>query len=390
MFVRNYYRMMSRFCLCAVCLLAVPVGAAEAASTGSITAITQRMGKFVEESQISGAVTLVAHDGKVVHLSAVGQADVEAKRPMRTDTVFAIASMTKPVTATAVMILQDEGKLCVDDPVSKYIPQFKSVQLDGQPPAREITIRDLMTHTSGVGGGQQNQGTLKKTVELLAGQPLRFQPGAKWQYSPGLTVCGHVIQVAAGQPYEDFLAERIFRPLQMSDTTFFPNDAQRSRLATIYKPGAQQGTIEPATHWLTDLGPARTPNPSGGLFSTAENMARFYQMILGGGQLDGKRIVSEKAVRQMTTVQTPDLTTGFTPGNGWGLGWCVVRQPQGVTAMISPGTFGHGGAFGTQGWVDPNRKMIFVLMIQRTAFGNADGADIRGDFQRLAVEAVTN
>jgi CubicO group peptidase (beta-lactamase class C family) len=288
-----------------------------------------------------------------------------------------------------VLILQDEGKLCVSDPVWKYIPRFKDVRLGDEPPAREITIRDLMTHTSGIGGSQRNQGTLQETAELLAGQPLQFQPGSRWQYSPGMTVCGRIIEVASGQPYETFLAERIFRPLKMTDTTFFPTTQQQRRLARIYRPGPEPGTLAPATHWLTDLGPQRTPNPSGGLFSTAADLAKFYQMVLNGGELEGQRIVSKKAAKQMTCVQTADLTTGFTPGNGWGLGWCVVRQPQGVTGMLSPGTFGHGGAFGTQGWVDPQRKLVFVLMIQRTAFGNSDGATIRGEFQRLAVEALS-
>jgi len=385
---RHRYIPATVIALCAMTILTAHARAAEGPSVNEIAPITALMQQFVDEGQIAGAVTLVANDGQIAHLSAVGQADIEGKRPMQADTVFAIASMTKPITATAVMILKDDGKLCVEDPVSKYIPEFGEVRLDGEPPAREITIRDLMTHTSGIGGSQQNQGTLEETVRRLAERPLRFEPGAKWQYSPGLTVCGRVIEVAAGKPYEEFLAERIFRPLKMNDTTFFPTESHRARLAKIYRPGPEKGTLAPATHWLTELGPKRTPNPSGGLFSTATDMSRFYQMILSGGQLDGKRIVSEQAVRQMTSGQTVDLTTGFTPGNGWGLGWCVVRQPQGVSGMVSPGTFGHGGAFGTQGWVDPKRKMIFVLMIQRTAFGNADASDVRGDFQRLAVEAL--
>jgi CubicO group peptidase (beta-lactamase class C family) len=194
----------------------------------------------------------------------------------------------------------------------------------------------------------------------------------------------------SGKAFEDFLAERIFQPLGMKDTTFFPTEAQQKRLVRIYRPGSEKGTLAPATHWLTDLSADRTPNPSGGLFSTAADMARFYQMILNGGELDGTRMVSTKAVREMTGVQTGEHKTGFTPGNGWGLGWCVVREPQGVTASLSPGTFGHGGAFGTQGWVDPKRRMVFVLMIQRTAFGNSDASEIRGELQRLAVEAIGN
>lgn len=355
---------------------------------GQLAKIADGMGEFVDKKQIAGAVTLVARQGRVVHLEAVGYADLENKRPMRKDSIFAIASMTKPITATAVMILQDDGKLSIDDPVLKHLPYFEDVSLPTGPPAGGLTIRDLMTHTSGVGGGQQNQGSLKNTVELIAGQPLKFEPGSRWQYSPGMTVCGRIIEVASGKPYDRFLRERIFEPLEMVDTTFHPTPEQQGRLAQLYRPGEDKRSIEPTSHWLSELSEGRTPNPSGGLFSTASDMARFYQMILNRGRLEGRRIVSADAVRQMTRLHTGELTTGFTPGNGWGLGWCIVRQPQGVTEMLSPGTFGHGGAFGTQGWVDPVREMIFVLMIQRTGFGNSDGSDIRATFQELAVKAL--
>jgi len=367
---------------------AVAADTAGGMDASKLAQIADRMNEFVADQQISGSVTLVAHRGRIVHLEAVGRADVENERPMRKDTIFAIASMTKPITATAMMILQDSGKLSVSDPVSKYIPQFHDVSIDGNPPNREITIRDLMTHASGIGGGQRNQGSLKRTAELIAEQPLQFQPGSKWKYSPGLTVCGRVVEVASGQSFDRFLSERIFQPLKMVDTTFHPTPLQRKRLTQLYKPSDDEKSIQATSHWISQLSEERTPNPSGGLFSTASDMARFYQMILNGGQLDGERFVSEAAVRRMTNVQTGDLVPGFTPGNGWGLGWCIVRQPQGVTRMLSSGTFGHGGAFGTQGWVDPVRQMIFVLMIQRTGFGNSDASEIRGTFQEIAVQAV--
>ncbi len=356
--------------------------------SASLAEIPKAMQKFVDEHQISGAVTLVAKEGKVVDLEAVGLADVETKRPMEKDSMFCIASMTKPVTATALMILRDEGRLALTDPVSKYIPAFKDAKFDDKPLLRPITLFDLVTHTSGLGGSQQNRGTLLETASVLAERALSFSPGEKWQYSPGVTVCGAVVEIVSGMPYEDFLAERIFRPLGMKDTTFRPNAEQAKRVVTLYQPDAAGESIERVDHWLNRIAADRSPNPSGGLFSTAADMAKFYQMILNGGELDGKRVVSEEAVREMTRIQTGDLTTGFTPGNGWGLGWCVIREPQGVSAVLSPGTFGHGGAFGTQGWVDPQRKMIFVLMIQRTGFGNSDASDIRGTFQRLAVEAL--
>ncbi|MHB8898626.1 MAG: serine hydrolase domain-containing protein [Thermoguttaceae bacterium] len=357
-------------------------------SSKGLAKIPEAMQGFVDKHQISGAVTLVAKEGKVVQCEAVGLADVEKNRPMEKDTMFCIASMTKPVTATALMILGDEGLLSLSDPVSKYVPAFEKTRLKDRALARPITLRDLITHTSGLGGSQQNQGTLAETVDALAAQPLAFEPGEKWQYSPGLTVCGRVVEVVARMPYEQFLAERIFRPLGMKNTTVRPSADQARRIARLYKPGTDGKSIQPAEHWLTEVSADRSPNPSGGLFSTAADMARFYQMILGGGQLDGQRIISKAAVAEMTRIQTGDLVTGFTPGNGWGLGWCVVREPQGVSAMLSPGSFGHGGAFGTQGWVDPEKKMIFVLMIQRTEFGNSDDSDIRRTFQQLAVDAM--
>jgi CubicO group peptidase (beta-lactamase class C family) len=351
--------------------------------------IAPQMQQFVDRAEVSGVVSLVARRGKIVHLSAVGTADLETGRAMQPDTMFAIASMTKPVTAAAVMILQDEGKLSVDDPVAKYLPEFADVKLrDGTAPQRAMTLRHLLTHTSGLGGSQQNEGTLAETAAALARRPLDFEPGTRWQYGPGLTVCGRVVEVVSGKSLDRFLSERLFQPLGMRDTTFLPDEAQRRRLARLYQPGPQGKSLQPADHWLLDLSPDRSPNPSGGLFSTAQDMARFYQMVLDGGRWQGQRILSEQAVRQMTTIQTGELPTGFTPGNGWGLGWCVVRDPQGTTRALSPGSYGHGGAFGTQGWVDPQRKMVFVLLIQRTGFGNSDGSDIRATLQQLAVEAL--
>jgi CubicO group peptidase (beta-lactamase class C family) len=350
--------------------------------------IPQRMQESVQAQQISGAVTLFACEGETVQLSAVGQADIAAGRAMQQDTIFAIASMTKPITATAVMMLRDAGKLRLEDPVAKYVPAFAEVRLkDGSVP-ESFTIWHLMTHTSGLGGSQQIQGTLAESVDALASRPLDFEPGTRWQYSPGLNVCGRIVEVISGKPLETFLAERIFQPLGMRDTTFFPDAAQQQRLAQLYRPG-EDGAIQATTHWLTELTPDRSPNPSGGLFSTAQDLARFYQLILNGGLWKGRRLISADAVRDMTRLQTGDIVTGFTPGNGWGLGWCVVREPQGVTADLSPGSFGHGGAFGTQGWIDPRQRRIFVLLIQRTGFGNSDASDIRGDFQRLCVQAAS-
>jgi CubicO group peptidase (beta-lactamase class C family) len=350
--------------------------------------VAARMQGFVDRKEVSGAVTLVAHKGRVLRLDTVGEADLKTHRPMAKNTMFAIASMTKPITATAIMILQDEGKLSVGDPVSKYLPEFKSATLAGRPPRREITLRDLMTHTSGVIGKQETEGTLRQTAEMLARRPLGFEPGTKWEYSPGLSICGRVIEVVSGQPYDAFLRDRIFRPLNMIDTTFHPTAEQRARAARLYAIDKQSQSLVPGKHWLFDVNDQTTPNPSGGLYSTASDLGRFYQMVLNRGELEGRRLLSAEAVRQMTTVQSGDLKTGFTPGCGWGLGWCIVREPQGATKDLSPGSFGHGGAFGTQGWIDPQRQMIVVLLIQRIGLPNGDASDIRRSLQEAAVANV--
>jgi CubicO group peptidase (beta-lactamase class C family) len=363
----------------------------EKVETG-LAKIAPKMREFVEAKQISGAVTLVAHKGKIVHLEAVGEADVAAHRPMTKETLFGVASMTKPITATAVMILQDDKKLSIDDPVSKYVPQFKDARLGEGRPQREITIRDCLTHTSGLSGDQAVVESLEKTAEELAKRSLKFEPGTKWEYSPGLNVCGRVIEIVSGQSFEEFLAKRIFKPLQMTNSSFELTPERKKNLALLYRPGEDKQSIVAAD---PQFSPSTTPGsgtpyygPSGGLFSTAADMARFYQMILNGGALDGARILSADAARQMTTIQTGELQVGFTPGNAWGLGFCIVREPQEVTKMLSPGSFGHGGAWGTQGWIDPQRQTIYVLLIQRKDFGNSDAADIRGTFQQLAADAL--
>ncbi len=362
--------------------------AGEDVSEQGLAKIAPRMREFVDARQISGAVTLVARRGKILYQEAVGEADIATHRPMTKDTLFGIASMTKPITATAIMILQDEKKLSIDDLVSKYIPQFKDARIGDVPLTREITIRDLLTHTSGLTGSQAVNESLEKNAGELARRPLKFEPGTKWEYSPGLNVCGRIIEVVSGQTYESFLEQRIFSPLKMTDTTFRPTDEQLKRIALLYMPGEDKKSIVAAKGQPFDGAVARPPGPSGGLFSTAADLFRFYQMVLNGGELDRHRIVSKEAIQQMITVQTGDLQTGFTPGNGWGLGWCIVRDPQGVTKMLSRGTYGHGGAWGTQGWIDPKTETIFVLLIQRKDFGNSDASDVRGAFQQLAVDAL--
>jgi CubicO group peptidase (beta-lactamase class C family) len=372
----------------AIVVLVASTSAIARTAEDRFAALSERMQEFVEAGQFAGAVTLVGEHGRVVHLGAVGLADLDTQSPMTGDTLFGIMSMTKPITATAVMILADEGKLSIDDPVEKYIPAFADSKLAGGEPVRGLTIRRLLTHTSGLVDDQRCEKTLEATAEMLAKRPFGFQPGTKWEYGPSMNVCGRIVEIASGQPFDEFLAERIFRPLAMDHTTFYPTPAQWARVATLYRIGNDDKSLVKAERWAGTGTRATAPNPSGGLFATAGDMFRFYQMILYAGEWNGRRIVSDNAVREMTAVQTPELATGFTPGNGWGLGWCIIREPQDVTAALSPGTFGHGGAWGTQGWVDPVRQRVFVLMIQRADLGNADGSEIRKEFQQLAVAAL--
>ncbi len=232
---------------------------------------------------------------------------------------------------------------------------------------------------------------MEATADKIGESPLSFEPGSKWQYSSGLTVIGRIIEIASGVSYEDFLRKRIFVPLGMKDTGFSLTAAQAKRLATTYQPEENSHGMEVSTHWLTSIDPTTkiTPNPSGGLFSTAHDLVAFYQMILRGGVHGNLRLLSAESVKAMTTRQTgDDIVTGFTPGNGWGLGWCVVRDPQGVSRHLSAGTFGHGGAFGTQAWIDPTRGLIHLLLIQRTKFGNADGSEIRDAFHDIVAQGI--
>ncbi len=378
----------------AILLLAAAAMPVFAEDTGrkvpAIEQVDQAVAKLIDENVVAGAVTLVSEDGKVVHLSAVGKADIEANKPMTRDAMFAIASMTKPITATALMILVEEGKVDLDDPVSKYIPEFANVKLDGNKLEKPITLRQVLTHTSGLGGDQRVVKSLENQGKILAERPLHSQPGTKWQYSPGLNVIGRVIEVASGTPYGDYLQEKIFTPLKMNDTTFAPSQQQKSRVATLYALDKDSGELKPSTSWIGNVKTDPYPNPSAGLYSTAGDLFRFYQMMLNGGFLGETKILSRESVTELTKAQTPDeIVTGFTPGNRWGLGYCVVREPQGVTEALSPGTFGHGGAFGTQSWADPNTGRVYLLLVQRSNLGNSDGSDLRKDFQNAAKAALS-
>jgi CubicO group peptidase (beta-lactamase class C family) len=353
------------------------------------------MKEAVAQNEIAGAVTLVADKEKILHLDATGKADLSSETPLSKDALFWIASMSKPVTGVAVLIMQDEGKLSVDDPVEKYIPEFANYKNPADGSKATITIKHLLTHSSGMpeasAAESKSSHTLAELIPHFLNKPLQFAPGSKWQYcQSSINTAGRIVEIVSGKPFEQFVQERIFAPLGMSDTTFYPTEAQAARIAKSYK--KENGKLSEAPVMILLGMPVtsheRYPAANGGLFSTAVDYARFCQMLLNGGELEGKRILKSETAKQFSTVQFPEHKTGFTPGNGWGIGCCIVREPQGVSAMLSPGTFGHGGAFGTQAWIDPQKNLIYILMVQRANFPNADNSDVRKAFQQAAAEAL--
>jgi CubicO group peptidase (beta-lactamase class C family) len=364
-----------------------------------------RMQRFVDDHQIAGSVCVVGTSKGVIYQDAVGSLRLDPVQAMPKDALFRIASMTKPITAAGILILADEGKLKVTDAVEKHLPEFRGQMLVAErgpervvlkKPARPITLHDLLTHTSGLPAYppglndlyRKRDRSLAEGTLALSQRPLDFEPGSRWAYSnSGIDTLGRIIEAVSGKSYETFLSERIFKPLRMNDTTFRPSKEQQPRIAGMY--GMKDGRLVAAPNAL--IGPPermRHPLPAAGLYSTGADLARFYRMMLNGGALDGERILTEESVQAMTRVQTGDLKCGFTPGMSHGLGFAVVRQSEGVTAMLSPGTFGHGGAFGTQSWADPKRDLFVILLIQRTGLPNSDASDMRRELQRLAVDAI--
>jgi CubicO group peptidase (beta-lactamase class C family) len=370
----------------------LPLSFALAQTTAGLDSIPARMHDMIVANEVPGAVTVVATRHSVLRMNAQGWADPEHKSFMRVDSIFWIASMSKPITAIAVLMLMEDGKLSLDDPIAKYVPELAGLKTaDGKTP--RTTIRHLLTHTSGMGEATDEESktarTLSDLIPAFASKPLAFEPGSKWQYcQSGILTLGRIVEIVSGVPFEVFLHSRIFDPLGMKDTTFYLSEAQMPRWVIPARRESEQ--LVPAEIGLLNGHPptwrGHYPASNGGLFSTAPDYTRLAQMLLNGGALDGRRYLTAESVHMMSTVQTGDMVTGFTPGNGWGLGVGIVRQPQGVTAMLSPGTFGHGGGYGTQFWIDTERGVALIMMIQRSNFKNADESPVRLAFQKAALE----
>ena len=343
---------------------------------------------FVDDHSLAGAVVLVADKDKILDLEAVGFMDMAAGQKMRTDCVFWIASQSKPITATALMILVDEGKVNVDDPVEKYLPEFKGQQVnvstdpahpDLKPARHPILVREVLSHTSGLPFKSPMEEptldvfSLEKRVRSYAEQPLLFQPGSKSQYAnAGINTAGRIVEVVSGMKFEKFLDERIFKPLGMNDTTFYPSKSQIERLAKSYKPNAKKDGLEECPigqlkYPLND--PERQPMPAGGLFSTANDLSLFYRMMANNGTFKGKRILSEKSVQTMTSDQSGEANSHY----GFGFG-------------TDGKSFTHGGAYNTMSRYDREQKLVTVFLGQHAGWIK-DGKSIIHVFQVAATNA---
>jgi CubicO group peptidase (beta-lactamase class C family) len=372
-------------------------------SPAALQKLDSQLHGFVDEGKLAGVVTLVARRGKVAHFDAYGKRDAQSGAPIGKDTIFRIASMTKPVTGVAMMMLYEEGKWRLDDPVAKHIPEFKDLKVkaaDGSlvPQTRPMTMAELMSHTAGfdVSAGYEAHNIaprdqpLQYMIDKLATLPLVDQPGTDWNYGPSVNIQGYVVEKLSGKPFDVFLQERIFTPLGMTDTGFCVPKTKLERVARIhtYDAGGKI-TAAPATG-----DPSSCPvfkSGSGGLFSTAEDYWRFASMLENDGAFNGRRLLKSQTVRLMRTdVLKPgvllDLYGPTQPGIGFGMDVAIVKDPKAANTPQAVGSNYWGGAFGTWYWVDPANDLVFVGMIQNLQ-GSVPG---RGtpDVRSLSVRTV--
>jgi CubicO group peptidase (beta-lactamase class C family) len=401
----------------------VPTGRPEEVgfSTERLGRIKQAVHRHIDGGNVPGVVTLVARRGRVVHFEAHGLNDVEAKKPMPKDAIFRLASMSKPIAATAVMMMIEEGKVRLNDPVSRFIPEFKQSMVavpkggaaapgggrgrGGPPPevdlvpARPITVRDLLTHTSGLMSGgpgqltapaaaQQHtpQDTLATYIPRLGGVALDFPPGTLWRYSGlhGFDVLCRIVEVASGMTIDRFMQQRLFDPLGMKDTGFTITAARQPRMAIMYRRG-QGGSFDR----LPDQSGLSSPtyfSCSGGLVTTAEDYLQFAQMLANGGELNGRRYLSPKTVALLASNHTGDLVNGQigrpARGMGFGLGVQVVEDPVAADLRQSKGTFGWAGAYGANINVDPQEKMVNIILMQTST------PQLQRDFENAVMQAM--
>jgi len=387
---------------------------------------------LVDKKQIAGGVGLVIRRGRAAYFDAVGLQDVETKAPMAVDTIFRICSMTKPITSVGALMLVEQGKLALNDPVAKFIPEFRNAPVvvleppkkEGDPKAyrhmpieRPMTIQHLLTHTSGLTYGLmgreylldhyrrvgvsdgliETEGTMADNVKKLASLPLKFQPGSDWEYGLSADVLGRVIEIVSGETLDSFFQKRIFGPLKMTDTHFRLPPAKRDRLATVYQPKADKAIERlpdgPARRGYASYSatypykePVRYFSGGAGLISTLRDYARFLRMLAEGGKLEGVRLLKEETVALMTRNHCDPARVWIkSHGDGFGLGVGVVTEAAKDQGFGSVGTYSWGGFFHTYFWVDPKEEMIGIVMTQLYPW---DHMTLFGDFRKLAYAAL--
>ncbi len=387
-------------------------------SSERLERLTRAMQSYIDKDLVAGTVTLVARRGKVVHFEAQGLRDVENNQPMSKDAIFRIASMTKPITSVALMMLWEEGHFQLRDPIAKWLPEFSEMKVAVAPAAdeylgntykevetaRPITFQHILTHTAGLANNyrgptrdqyralsakREPDDTSRDVGKRLAVLPLNFHPGDAWEYGPATNVAGDLVHAISGLTLDEFFKARIFAPLGMVDTHFFLPPEKLDRFVALYRPG-EDGSIVLAEAPTADSRFLRQPQiyfaGAGGLVSTAADYFRFHQMMLNGGELGGARLLSPKTVELMTTNHIGDLGVWLRgPGYGFGLGYSVVTDI-GRSAMPSKlGTYAWGGAYCTSFWVDPKEELIGILMTQVRPYTHLN---IRQDLQSLSYQAI--
>ena len=372
-------------------------------SSARLREATALLNRYVAEQRIAGAVAAVARRGQVGYLETVGVQDLQTRAPMTERSLFRIYSMTRPVTAVAVMMLHEEGRFELDDPVSRFIPEFKNVVVAGdqgvqpRPAMKPMTVRDLLLHTSGLNARtseiyrreqvRARTITMAQFIANLVRVPLMEEPGTRYRYSEGTTVLGRLVEIWSGKPFEAFLEERIFRPLRMTDTMFWASTAeQRARLATVYGPAEGGGLVQVETETLPFTERPTLIEGAVGLLSTVPDYLRFSQMLLNKGELDGVRLLRAKTVEMMTTNGLSEAVQKTRGGSmGWGLANVQVLLEASAGDPASKGEYGWDGTAGTIFWVDPLKQTVAVLMTQSSP-SNPD--QIRQRFKAIVQQAV--
>lgn len=387
-------------------------------SSQRLERLSRELKEYVDDKRLAGVVMLVMRRGQLVYHEAFGERDAEANAQMQRDTIFRIASQTKAIVSTAVMVLQEEGELLISDPVGKYLPEFfeTTVAVAGEdgsydvvPAKRPITIRDLLTHTSGFGYGDgigsdrwlkagiqgwyfaDRDEPIADTVSRMAKLPAEAQPGEDWVYGYSTDILGALVERVSGKSLDTFLSERILEPLGMSDTHFYLPSAKRDRLAVVYGSTPKGIVRSPeegsAAQGAYVDGPRKSFSGGAGLVATATDYARFLQMLLNGGELEGRRILGRKSIELMTVDHLGDIP--FSPGEGigFGLGFYVVEDLGARAEPGSVGEYGWGGAYHSQYWVDPAEQLVVVYMTQLIP---ADGLDDSQKVRALVYQAIVD